>query len=190
MKTIRTLFFVVSMARTLLAGFILSPTPQTVTAGQSVALDAVVSDLGTPVGSFDIFIGYDQSLLTPVAVTFGPYLGSVGAFEALTSFQFSPGIVEATEVSLLANADLESLQPSTVTLAELSFVAVRSGEADFIFRGGPIDDGDGNLIAGSKTPVPEPDCVGLLLLGVLGLAVAATRYGARPAAAGTRGRFL
>lgn len=146
--------------------FQLSPPTQAVTLGQTVSVDADISGIGAPgaqeVGSFDIFVQFDAALLSPAGITFGTELGDPNLFDALTASSFGAKFVEAAEVSLLSNADLDLLQPSTFTLATLSFTALSSGTASFVFLGGPIDNGDGDLIAGTKTVAPEP-CSGLLV---------------------------
>jgi hypothetical protein len=137
--------------------------PQVVTAGQTLNEDVVISGLGLPpeVGAFDMFIGFDPSLLVPTNVGFGPFLGDPSLFEALTAFSLNPSNVEAAEVSLLPTADLDTLQSSSFTLATLSFAALASGTAEFSYLGGPIDDGNGMLIFGTKefSPVPEPSSI-------------------------------
>ena len=130
--------------------------PQSIIAGNPVSLNLVVSGLGNPpsVGSFDITVGFDPALLTPVSVDFGSSLGNIGALEALTDFQFSPGMVDLAEVSLLLNGQLDVLQSSSIMLAAINFQAITSGVANFEYLGGPIDDANGELLIGSKVPEP------------------------------------
>jgi hypothetical protein len=139
----------------------INPTLVSVTSGSSVNVDLVINGIGLPgameVGSFDIFVGFNPSLVTPAGATFGLLLGDPDVFEALTATSFTGNRAEAAEVSLLTNAELDSLQTtSSFTLASLSFTAIGSGVAAFTYDGGPVDDGNGVLIAGTKTVVPEP----------------------------------
>jgi hypothetical protein len=135
--------------------------PQVVTAGQTVNENVVISGLGLPpeVGAFDMFIGFDSFLLTPTNVGFGPFLGDPTLFEALTAFSLNASSVEAAEVSLLPTPDLDALQSNSFTLATISFDAPTSGTAEFSYLGGPIDDGNGVLIFGTKQVVPEPQSI-------------------------------
>lgn len=160
-----------------------TPSPQAVTAMSMISVNAAISGLGAgsppSVGSFDIFLGYDASLLTPTGVVFGNLLG-IPDVEALTDVRFFTGIVEFTEVSLLANANLDALQPSGFTLATVNFNALRNGSAAFQYLGGPVDDANGNLIFGTKT-IPEP---ATFMISALGLVLVASghRYRSRSGA--------
>ena len=147
----------------------LTPSTASVSPGESVTMNAEISGIGVPgaaeVGSFDIFVGFNSALLAPEGVTFGALLGNASASQALTGSTVSPGRVEAAEVSFLSNAQLDALQTtSSFTLATFSFEGIGSGTAAFTFEGGPIDDGNGNLIAGTKAVIPEPDPLPLLVM--------------------------
>jgi hypothetical protein len=161
-----------------------SPLLVGVTNGDSVNVNLIVSGIGSPaameVGSFDIFVGFNPALVTPTGVTFGLFLGDPTLFEALTTSAFTASVAEAVEVSLLSNADLDALQTSSsFTLATLSFTAIGSGTAAFTYLGGPVDDGNGVLIAGTKLEIPEPSFA--LPIIVLLLAGAAWRFRGRVA---------
>src|SRR5262245_9225206 len=69
-----------------------SPSAQTV-AASTVSVDVVVSGLaagGPPsVGSFDLDVTFDPTVLSPIGVTFGPLLGDPNLGEALATFTFS-----------------------------------------------------------------------------------------------------
>lgn len=152
----------------------LVPSATTASVGDTILLDITISGLGAPgpeeVGSFDVFIGFDPSMFAPTGVSFGLLLGDPLLFEALTDSSATANVVEAAEVSLLSVAELRALQPSSFTLATFSFEAIASGAVAFQNRGGPIDDGLGNLIAGTKTPLPEPSPISLILAALLGCA--------------------
>ena len=147
----------------------LNPASAAVTSGSMLDVSAVISGLGLPpeVGSFDVGVIYDPTLLTPTGVTFGGFLGDPDLLQALSAsnLSFAPDIAEAAEVSLLSNTQLDMRQSASFTLFTVDFVAIGSGTAVLQYAGGPIDDGNGNLLFGTKTigPVPEPGS--LLLVG-------------------------
>jgi hypothetical protein len=153
----------------------INPSLVSVTTGNPVNVNLVIAGIGVPgakeVGSFDIFVGFNPALVTPVGATFGLLLGDPGLFEALTATSFTANRAEAAEVSLLTNAQLDALQTtSTFTLATLSFTATGTGMAAFTYDGGPVDDGNGVLIAGTKTVVPEPNLGAVTAFLLAGLA--------------------
>jgi hypothetical protein len=146
----------------------LVPSSATVTTGNTVDVDVIISGLGNPpsVGTFDLDIGFNTAILAPTAVTFGAFLGDPALFEALTAFDFgTPGRVEFAEVSLLSPSELDALQQSSFSLATLSFSAIANGTSPFFFAGNQIvDDAFGN-----KLPIPEPATVLLLAAGLIAL---------------------
>jgi len=154
--------FIVALTQADAATLQINPTLISVTSGDSIGVNLIINGIGVPgameVGSFDIFIGFNPALVTPAGATFGLLLGDPGAFEAITATSFTGNQAEAAEVSLLTNAELDALQTtSSFTLATLSFKAIGTGMAAFTYDGGPVDDGNGVLIAGTKTVVPEPN---------------------------------
>jgi hypothetical protein len=158
----------------------LNPSSQPVSSGDSVPLVLSVTGLGNPpsVGSFSIDIGFDSNLLSPQSVDFGNSLGDPTLSEALTSSLFGTGDVNVAEVSLLPNTTLDSLQTPAITLATINFLALGSGLAEFTYLGGPVDDGNGNLIFGTKTEIPEPaTALGASLALVVLLLCSARRSG-------------
>ncbi len=164
-----------STARSSLANpvvFQLIPSASTVNIGDTVTLDAVISGLGAPgpqeVGSFDLFVGFDPLLFLSTGITFTPLLGDPNLFEALTDFLTGAGLAEAVDVSLLSVADLDSMQPSSFTLATFSFQALGTGTVAFENLGELVDDGYGNLIAGEKTSIAEPSTILLIILSLAG----------------------
>lgn len=146
------------------------PDVTSVTAGASVDVGVVIGALSHPpsVGAFDLSVGFDPALLFPSAVSFGPFLGDPLAFEAVTDADLSiPGVVEFAELSLLSPSELDALQPSSFTLATLSFTGVASGTARLSLIEPPrIDDAFGH-----KIPIPEPASLPLLILGWIALRV-------------------
>lgn len=157
-----------------------NPSTNSVNNGDTITVKAVISGLGMPgpteVGSFDIYLGFNSSLLVWVSTDFTTLLGDRTASEAFTLADWgldtlappNNAFAEAVDVSFLTNAQLEALQPASFTLATFTFDATGTGNVTFNNLGGPIDDGNGVLIAGTKTPsLPEPSS---LLLMVSGLA--------------------
>jgi hypothetical protein len=155
----------------------LVPPSPTVTIGNTVDVDVVISGLANPpsVGAFDLNVGYNPAIVSPTMVTFGPFLGNPLLFEALTAFDLATlGIVNFAEVSLLSPSDLDSLQRSSFSLATLSFLAIGTAASPFVFVGDlRVDDAFGN-----KLLVPEPPS-GLLLILALGALLATSRFRVR-----------
>jgi hypothetical protein len=154
------------------------PAAQTVLPGQLVTVDIVISGLGaggTPsVGAFDLDVSFDATILSPLDVTFGPFLGDPSFFEALTSFTFSPGVVDFAEVSLLSVAALDARQSASFILATLSFDTLAMGMSPLTFSQIIVDDAFGQKLdidegSGKVNVVPEPGTLALLSTGVLDL---------------------
>ncbi|PYX00216.1 MAG: hypothetical protein DMG89_05410 [Acidobacteria bacterium] len=146
-----------------------SPFSQNVTAGQTISVQVQISGLGNfavpSVGSFDLFVSFDPTLLSPTTVTFGSLLGDPNIPQAITASQFSATELEFAEVSLLTPGELAALQPGTFVLSTLSFTALTSGTATFKFSAGVVDDPFGQKLV----VVPEPGTLFLVASGFLGL---------------------
>ena len=136
-----------------------SPSSVAVTSGQLLDVDVSISNLGNgvppSVGAYDLDVAFDSSLLTPIDVIFGPFLGDPSLFEALTVFDLSiPGIVDFASVSLLTSAELDALQPSSFSLATISFMALADGAANFNFVGDVrVDDAFGIKLVIDEPPL-------------------------------------
>lgn len=112
----------------------LSPALQVSETGESVSIDLVASDLGSPlttiVGFYDVDIEFDDSALAFTGFAFSDALGSIISndffdFSAEAFDNFS-GAISSTQVNLnlfsfLFEPDLELLQTDSTVLATLSF---------------------------------------------------------------------
>lgn len=95
-------------------------------AGDSVAVNLIVSDLGDfaapSVGAFTASIVFDLAALSFESYSLGAFLGDAGALE---SVDVSTGVVGGSvglgEVSLLPAGALDALQPASFVLATLTF---------------------------------------------------------------------
>jgi hypothetical protein len=160
----------------------------------SLALDQTVIDLGVVdlnaimsnsmpeipplIAFFDLNVSFDPSVLTPISVTFSPFLGNLSSdsefSEAVAEFDFpKPGVVHLSEQSLLSPSDLAILQHSSFSLANISF-GFDNGISEFNFRGDiRVEDAFGNNLL---VTVPELSAWAMLLLGFGGLGFAAAAY--------------
>jgi hypothetical protein len=84
-------------------------------------------------GAFDLDVSFDPSVLLPLDVAFGPFLGDPSLLEALTDFNFFPGLVDLAEVSLLLPEELDALQRASFPLATLVFDRIGVGEERLAF---------------------------------------------------------
>ena len=114
------------------------PADQTVNLGDLASVDILLSGLGEGVapslGSFDLDVTFDPTILVPVSVTFGPFLGDpLDPLETLTAYLFAPGLVDLAEVSLLFDFELDALQPNGFPLATLFFDTVGVGTSLLTF---------------------------------------------------------
>jgi hypothetical protein len=168
-----------------------APSAQTVTAGAAVGVDIVVSGLGDlsepSLGTFDLDLSYDPSVLSVVSVTLTPLLGDVSLGEAVEVVDLATaGLVDLLLLSLLSPAELDSLQPESFVLATLSFDALAPGTSALALTqvllgdafGADLDATTGTgaiTVSIDGTPVPEPTLAGFLLAAVLGLVAARRR---------------
>ncbi len=178
------------------------PAVQTVSAGSTVTVELVISDLGNgaapSLSAFDLDVTFDDSILSFLGFVFGdPILGDqldLLGLGSITGVLPGAGTVNVFEVSFDPPADLNGLQADAFTLGTLSFSALSTGVSDLGLSVNDLGDagGDpvavelvGGRVAVSAVAVPGPPSLLLVLGGVVGWA--AVR--ARRASAGARGRL-
>jgi hypothetical protein len=149
-----------------------TPATQTINVGGTATIDVQVSGLaaGKAVGSFDLTVLSNSSIVTPLSVLF---LGSLGVpADEITGSDLSvAGAVNAFEVSLEDTATLLGLQSSQpFSLFRISYQGIAVGSTILTLKSTPrvVSDGDGTIIpftntatatinvVGSTDTVPEP----------------------------------
>jgi len=153
----------------------ISPSTFPVTSGAIVNADIILNGKipgsAPSIGSFDFAVAFDPLLLTPLNVSFGNFLGDPGLGESITTFTFAtPGLVDFGAVSLLPPEELNALQPSSFTLATMTFQAKGDGTASLSFTSEIVDDAFG-------IKLPEPGTFWLGGLALAGLVRRATSRG-------------
>jgi hypothetical protein len=152
----------------------LDPSSTSFLLGQPVNVNVDISGAtGNPITAYDLNVTYDSSLLSPVGVSFGLYLGDPSLFEALisdTGVNTAPGVVDFAEVSLLSDADVLSLQApanGAFTLATLQFTALQDGQSNFALVYGPGNDVKCANDQVCVPSIPEPPMAWLFGLGLM-----------------------
>ena len=170
------------------------PTAQTVATGSFVSVKLGISGLGNgaapSLGTFDLNIGYNPSLLSFTSVIFGdPVLGDQLDLFSLGSLTSSdnttPGTVNVFELSFDSVADLNTLQAANFTLATFTFSALSGGTSPLSISINALGDANGDPLAATMasgnvtvTAVPLPGAVWLFGSGLLGLIGVARRQAA------------
>ena len=101
--------------------------------GDTFTADVVVSGLGNltapSLGAFDLNFAFNTSMVSFVGVTFGTLLGDPLAAvpEAITGFTPTAGNLNAFNVSLLTQSQLDALQPASFTLFTVTLEVVGAG---------------------------------------------------------------
>ena len=128
LKRLSAILLLVCIAQAPIAhAVLLSVQPDTTFAanGDLVSLDIVVSGLGNfgpdSLGAFDVFMGYDATVLSFSGYSLNNLLGDLGGQAIDSSAGDLGGSVNIAEVSLLAAAVLDALQPDEFIMASLNF---------------------------------------------------------------------
>jgi hypothetical protein len=128
LKRLSAILLLVCIAQAPVAhAVLLSVQPDTTFAanGDLVSLDIVVSGLGNfgpdSLGAFDVFMGYDATVLSFSGYSLNNLLGDLGGQAIDSSAGDLGGSVNIAEVSLLAAAMLDALQPDDFIMASLNF---------------------------------------------------------------------
>lgn len=161
-----------------------APSAPTVSIGDTVDVDVVISGLGVgqadSVSAFDIDVSFADALLSYDGVVFGPAAGfDLDIFDLggnITSDFLSPGSVNLFELSFDGIADLNDLQASSFVLTTLTFEGLVPGFSPLsISIHDLVDAYGGSLPAtvtdGGITVVPAPGAALLGLIGLVGVAL-------------------
>src|SRR5262245_41292611 len=120
----------------------LAPSTQSVANGGTVSIDAVISGLGAgaapSLGTYDLNLSFDASLLSFSGLTFGTGLDVLGLGPGEQDAQLTaPGLLNVFENSFDTVADLNQFQPDSFVLFTLTFQATASGTATLSWVLGP-----------------------------------------------------
>lgn len=154
------------------------PSSQSATLGSPVNVSLFIANPGEPpsLGTFDLNINYDPTILSFRNATFGdPTLGDqldpTGGGNAINFFVAGAGTVELFELSLESASDLNALQAHAFELADLVFDTVGVGSSAVALSINALGDENGSSLAASLqdgrvgvsnlSSVPEPTSVSL-----------------------------
>lgn len=160
-----------------------SPSSQSVDVGSPTTVELVISGLGDgtapSLGTFDLDVGFDSSILSFTGATFGNQLDLFG-LGSLQDVIAGVGTVNLFELSLDLADDLDTLQAGSFLLATLSFDALASGSSTLSISVNALGDSLGAPLeaevigrtirsVGNVGAVPEPTTLPLLGIGVLAM---------------------
>jgi hypothetical protein len=152
------------------------PESPTVNLGGTFSVDVVAAGLlggsAPSIGTYDLNVGYDASLLSLANVTFGNGLDVLGLGSLRDASASTAGLANVFELSFDSIANLDLLQPDTFKLFTLTFNANSIGTSVFGLTINALGDSAGNSLSAdttgasvSVTPVPLPPTPWLLLSG-------------------------
>jgi hypothetical protein len=156
-------------------GISLDPAQSTLSLGESVDVDLIVSGLGDmtapSLGIFDIDVAYDPGVLQLNFVSFGSELSVL--FPSIQIATPSIGSVNLFELSLDAAVDLDANQPGSFTIATLTFELVAFGSSAITPTVTTLGDGFAlplpvdSVRGATVSAIPEPSAAVLWAAGLL-----------------------
>jgi len=161
----------------------LTPSASPITVGSPVSVDLFISGLtaglAPSLGSYDIKIGFDDTLLSFGSASYGTglNLGTPADSFAVTDSSVA-GVVWLSEVSLVPTVTLDSSQPGSFLVATLNFLGIAPGVSPLSFVLAALYDTDAVPLATSTVsssvtieaaPVPEASPWLAALLGLVGV---------------------
>ncbi|MEE9398524.1 MAG: hypothetical protein V3V31_16115 [Methylococcales bacterium] len=174
------------MVQAISIGF--NPVSQSVTTGDTIITDVVISDLGSgaapSIGTYDLDITFDDSHLSFVSTSFGNQLDLFGLGSTASDILTGAGVLNLFELSFDLPADLDALQADSFSLATLTFDVLTTNSSalgivvnalgDSLANPLTADVAAGNITSTDLTvTVPEPAVLLLLLPGLIALGITA-----------------
>lgn len=174
----------------------MSPTTQVAQPGSTVSVTVMIDGLGSngplSLGSFNLLVEFDSSVLTFTGYNLFDDLGVVDPSDPLAdAVDFSFGqagsnLVHIAETSYLNYDDLNAIQPASFALTELFFTVNSSASKqttdlsivywELVNNAGVPDEIELNELYNASIDVPAPATATLMGLGLLTMFVRKKRY--------------